>query len=167
MEAYLIDQFKALWDEVKIMVDFETKRLVGMHDQDIVKKLNKYYFYEILHELWFSKSFPNKYNAWYVALEVADNVRARKVEQILLQNSTLLDNNDEDWLVRNVIAGGLTGTGLFAAFAKRPKVALFMLGAALITFFFTGNENKIIAEAQSLVAKRLNEIKEKVLAVLE
>ena len=40
MEAYLIDQFKTLWDEVKVMVDFETKRLVGMHDQNIVKKLN-------------------------------------------------------------------------------------------------------------------------------
>ena len=42
-----------------------------------------------------------------------------------------------------------------------------MLGAALITFFFTGNENKIIAEAQSLVTERLNEVEEKVLAVLE
>ena len=42
-----------------------------------------------------------------------------------------------------------------------------MLGAALITFFFTGNENKIIAEAQSLVTKRLNEIEDRVLEVLE
>ena len=65
MEAYLIDQFKTLWDEVKVMVDFETKRLVGMHDQNIVKKLNGYYLYEVRHGLWLSESFPNKYNAWY------------------------------------------------------------------------------------------------------
>lgn len=90
-----------------------------------------------------------------------------KVEKILMKNNALLDDNDEDRLVRNVITGGLTGTGLFAALAKKPKLALFMLGAALITFFFTGNENKIIAEAQSLVTKRLNEIEDRVLEVLE
>ena len=167
MEAYLIDQFKTLWDEVKVMVDFETKRLVGMHDQNIVKKLNGYYLYEVLHGLWFSESFPNKYNAWYAALEGADHARAEEVRKILMKNKALLDDNDEDRLVRNVITGGLTGTGLFAAFVKKPKLALFMLGADLITFFFTGNENKIIAEAQSLVTERLNEVEEKVLAVLE
>lgn len=166
MEAYLVDQFKTLWDEVKVMVDFETKRLVGMHDQNIVKKLNGYYVYEILRGLWFSESFPNKYNAWYAALAEADHLRAEKVEKILMKNNALLDDNDEDRLVRNVITGGLTGTGLFAALAKKPKLALFMLGAALITFFFTGNENKIIAEAQSLVSKRLSEIENEILTIL-
>lgn len=167
MEAYLIDQFKTLWDEVKIMVNFETQRLVGMHDQNIVKKLNGYYIYEILHGLWFSESFPNKYNAWYCALAEADKPRAEEVKKWLLQHNALLNSNDEDKLIRKVITGGLTGSALFAAFAKRPKLALFMLGAALISLFFVGNENKIIAEAQSLVTKRLNEIECGVLAILE
>ena len=166
MEAYLIDQFKTLWDEVKIMIDFETKRLVGMHDPDIVKKLNGYYTYEILRGLWFSESFPNKYNAWYCALADADKSLAEKVKKSISQNNSLLDDNDEDRLVRNVLAGGLTGSALLAAFAKRPKLAIFMLGAALITLFFTGNEKKIIAEAQSLVSKRLSEIENEVLAIL-
>lgn len=167
MEAQFIDQFKTLWDEVKIMVDFETKRLVRMHDPNIVKKLNGYYLYDILHGLWFSETLFNKYGTWYDTLTDMDKPRAEEVEKFLWENNTLLDDNDEDKLVRNVLSGGLAGSSILAAFAKKPKLALFMLGAAVITLFFKGNEKSIIAEAQSLAAKRLAEIESGVVAILE
>lgn len=167
MEVQFIDQFKTLWDEVKIMVDFETKRLVRMHDPNIVKKLNGYYLHEILSGLWFSETLFNKYGTWYDTLTDMDKPRAEEVKKFLLENSTLLDDNDEDKLVRNVLSGGLAGSSILAAIAKRPKLALLMLGAAAITFFFKGNEKSIIAEAQSLAAKRLAEIESGVVAILE
>jgi|GEM_PF-3516716 hypothetical protein len=166
MEAQFIDQFKTLWDEVEIMVDFETKRLIEKHDPNIVKKLNGYYLYEVLRGLWFSEILLNKYGTWYDTLTDMDKPCAEEVKKFLWENNTLLDDNDEDKLVRNVLSGGLAGSSILAAFAKRPKLALLMLGAAAITFFFNGNEKKITAEARSLVAKRLAEIENGVVEIL-
>ena len=164
---YNKESFPNLWQDSINAMQFEVKRLVGIQDKYLIKHINDYYKIRILKGLWFSETFVNDYNIFMAELKEVDEKKHDMVNEYLFSHTTLITQDEESLLVRNVMLGGGVGAMLLGALKNNKKLLILSLGISALGYFYNEyNQKKIVEQANVIVGKRMKEIGEYVNKIL-
>jgi hypothetical protein len=100
-------------------------------------------------------------------LKEVDEKKHDMVKEYLFSHTTLITQDEESILVRNIMLGGGVGAMLLGALRNNKKLLILSLGISALGFFYNEyNQKKIVEQANVIVGKRMKEIGEYVNKIL-
>ena len=164
---YNKESFGKLWDESILSMQFQIRLLVSKKNPNMVAEINNYYRVKVLKDLWFSKTFSNDYNQFIWELKDANEKKYEEVQKYLFTNSTLITEDEESKLVRNIMFGGTAGTLLVGAIRKNPHLLIFSLSVAALAYFYNmRNQKLVIEQANEIVTEKMKAIGKEIESIL-
>jgi len=98
-----VEEFSQLWKKTVSMVQFEATRLGALSKKIDGKAIEMYFKQNVVQGFWFSKTFPNEFNAWMVSTfdeqPEKSNMIRREMETISLPPL----RNNIVWIVVSIV----------------------------------------------------------------
>ena len=164
---YNKESFPELWQDCINAMQFEVKRLVSIQDKFLIKHINGYYKIRILKGLWYSETFVNDHNIFMAELKETNEEKYNQVKEYLLSHTTLITQDEESILVRNIMMGGGVGAMLLGALRNNKKLLILSLGISALGYFYNEyNQKKIVERATAIVRTKMEEIGKNIVKII-